>query len=78
MISAYLSNITKAYNACNATEHAHRPALKDLIESLVTGIVATNDPRRVKCGALDYIIAKGHTPLVYQVFEKLIDSGDMP
>jgi len=38
MISAYLSNITKAYNACNATEHAHRPALKDLIESLATGI----------------------------------------
>jgi predicted helicase len=65
MISAYLSNITKAYNAGNATEHTHRPALKDLIESLATGIVATNEPRRVKCGAPDYIITKGHTPLGY-------------
>jgi predicted helicase len=61
----YLSNITKAFNAGNATEHTHRPALKDLIESLATGIVATNEPRRVKCGAPDYIITKGHTPLGY-------------
>lgn len=65
MITDYLSNITKAYNAGNATEHTHRPALKDLIESLATGIVATNEPRRVKCGAPDYIITKGHTPLGY-------------
>jgi predicted helicase len=61
----YLSNITKAYNVGNATEHTHRPALKDLIESLTTGIVATNEPRRVKCGAPDYIITKGQTPLGY-------------
>ena len=61
----YLSSITKAYNAGNATEHTHRPALKILIESLTTGIVATNEPRRVKCGAPDYIVTKGHTPLGY-------------
>ncbi len=61
----YLSKITKAFNAGNATEHTHRPALKDLIESLSAGIVATNEPRRVKCGAPDYIITKGHTPLGY-------------
>ena len=65
MISVYLSNISKAYNAGNATEHTHRPALKILIESFTTGIVATNEPRRVKCGAPDYIITKGHTPLGY-------------
>ena len=65
MINTYLTNITKAYIAGNATEHTHRPALKDLIESLATGIVATNEPRRVKCGAPDYIITKGHTPLGY-------------
>ena len=64
-LQAYLSNISKAYNAGNATEHTHRPALKDLVESLATGIVATNEPRRVQCGAPDYIITKGHTPLGY-------------
>lgn len=65
MLTEYLSNISKAYNAGNATEHTHRPALKYLIESLGSGIVATNEPRRVKCGAPDYIITKGHTPLGY-------------
>jgi len=65
ILQDYLSNITKAYNAGNATEHTHRPALKELIESLAAGIVATNEPRRVKCGAPDYIITKGHTPLGY-------------
>ena len=35
------------------------------MESLTTGIVATNEPRRVKCGAPDYIVTKGHTPLGY-------------
>lgn len=65
ILQEYLTNITKAYNAGNATEHTHRPALKDLIESLATGIVATNEPRRVACGAPDYIITKGHTPLGY-------------
>lgn len=64
-LQVYLSNLSKAYNAGNATEHTHRPALKDLIESLATGIVATNEPRRVKCGAPDFIITKGHTPLGY-------------
>ena len=43
----YLNNISKAYNAGNATEHTHRPALKILIESLATGIVATDEHRRV-------------------------------
>lgn len=65
MIKDYIANISKAYNAGNATEHTHRPALKILIESLATGIVATNEPRRVQCGAPDYIITKGHTPLGY-------------
>lgn len=61
----YLKKIEKAYSEGNATEHTHRPALKEFIESLATGIVATNEPRRVKCGAPDYIITKGHTPLGY-------------
>ncbi len=64
-ISDYLKKIEKAYAAGNATEHTHRPALKELIESFATGIIATNEPRRVKCGAPDFIITKGHSPLGY-------------
>jgi len=41
-IADYLKKIEKAYSAGNATEHTHRPALKELIESFATGITATN------------------------------------
>jgi predicted helicase len=64
-ISDYLKKIEKAYTAGNATEHTHRPALKELMESMAAGITATNEPRRVKCGAPDFIITKKQTPLGY-------------
>jgi len=61
----YLKIIEKAYSTGNATEHTHRQALKALIESFATGITATNEPRRVKCGAPDFIITKRQSPLGY-------------
>jgi predicted helicase len=64
-ISDYLKKIEKAYAAGNATEHTHRPALKELMESFTAGITATNEPRRVKCGAPDFIVTKKQTPLGY-------------
>jgi len=61
----YLKKIEKAYAAGNATGHTHRPALKELIKSFANGVIATNEPRRVKCGAPDFIITKGQSPLGY-------------
>jgi len=48
-----------------ATEHSYRPALKGLIEALGPGTTATNDPKRVACGAPDYVVSRdtGHGPL---------------
>ncbi len=59
----YLTLIEQAYKAGNATEHTHRPALKDLLEAFQTGIIATNEPKRIKCGAPDYIITRKDIPL---------------
>ena len=59
----YLTKIERAYKAGNATEHTHRPALKDLLEAFQTGIIATNEPKRIKCGAPDYIITRKDIPL---------------
>lgn len=53
----YLSAIEKALKLGNATEHTHRPALKTLVESFGK-VVATNEPKRIDCGAPDYIVAK--------------------
>lgn len=46
----------------DATEHTHRAALKTLLEAAQPGIIATNEPRRIACGAPDYSIsAQGFT-----------------
>lgn len=63
--SRYFNQVAAAVTKGDATEHTHRPALKDLIESLSPGIVATNEPKRIKCGAPDYILTRGETPLGY-------------
>jgi predicted helicase len=61
----YCRQIERALLDGNATEHTHRSALKSFVESLDKGITATNEPKRIKCGAPDYIVVKGQTPLGY-------------
>ncbi len=55
----YLKQIGQDLAAGHATEHTHRPALKALFESHTSGIKATNEPKRVACGAPDFVIEKG-------------------
>ncbi len=61
----YLQQLSAALKAGNATEHTHRPALKALVEALDGTITATNEPKRIACGAPDYIVARGELPLGY-------------
>ena len=61
----YLREVEKALVRGNATEHTHRPALKELVESITAGITATNEPKRIQCGAPDFIVTRGETPLGY-------------
>src|SRR5687767_7396148 len=61
----YAASLNHHLSLGNSTEHTHRPALKTLIESLQKGITATNEPKRVECGAPDFIITKGEVPLGY-------------
>jgi hypothetical protein len=62
-VSAYLSEIKKNLAHGDSTEHTHRPALKKLIEAIFAGIVATNEPKRVKCGGPDFSISHNKVPL---------------
>ena len=61
----YLKSIEANLHAGNATEHTYRLALQSLIQSLDRGVVATNEPKRIACGAPDYIVTKSLTPLGY-------------
>jgi len=54
----YLKEINKAYLREDATEHTHRPALKALIEVIGDKITATNEPRRIACGAPDFVVSR--------------------
>ncbi|MFE3871455.1 type ISP restriction/modification enzyme [Flavobacterium sp. ZS1P70] len=62
-LEQYIQNINSAYKRGNATEHTYRGDLKQLIESIVTDIAATNEPKRQQCGAPDYIITKKDIPI---------------
>lgn len=66
--NTYLINVAADLKQGNATEHTHRPALKALIDS-AGEIVATNEPKRIACGAPDFIISKqtkaGQIPIGY-------------
>ncbi len=57
-IDVYRRQIERELQAGNATEHTHRPALKTLIESLAPGVTATNEPKRVECGAPDFVLSR--------------------
>ncbi len=61
----YLKDVQRELDTGDAREHAYRPALKTLLESLEPGLQATNEPRRSKVGAPDYIVARKGAPLGY-------------
>ncbi|RJP27210.1 MAG: DNA methyltransferase [Candidatus Omnitrophota bacterium] len=64
-LTHYFSSIEGELQKGNATEHTHRPALKHLIESLAENITATNEPKRIACGAPDFIVTRGLVPVGY-------------
>lgn len=59
LISAFLSRVQAVSKTGAATEHSYRPALEALFNSLDEGINALNEPKRVECGAPDFIIQRG-------------------
>lgn len=59
----YISNINQRFLHGNATEHTYRGDLQQLIESIVSDIHATNEPKRQSCGAPDYILTRKEIPI---------------
>jgi len=64
-VSNYINSINNRYKSGITTEHSFRGDLQTLIEAIVPGILATNEPKRVKCGAPDYILTKQNIPVGY-------------
>src|SRR6266566_4862132 len=64
-LRSYLSEIEKDYIAGRATEHTYRGALKNLLVALDTDISVTNEPKRIKCGAPDYVVDRNNLTIGY-------------
>jgi predicted helicase len=63
--SAYITTISERFKRGTATEHSYRGDLQKLIEQLVKDVTATNEPKRIACGAPDYILTKKDIPVGY-------------
>ena len=59
-----------------AIELSYRPALAALLSELLSKYVVTNEPRRIDCGAPDYIISKGGASNIPVAFVEAKDVND--
>jgi predicted helicase len=65
-IAKYIKAINSIYTTANATEHSYRGALSQLfIDLMDTTLKITNEPKRIACGAPDYVITKDNLSLGY-------------
>ena len=74
-LKIYFDELNKQFKTGIAREHSYRPALKDLLQSLLPGMVVTNEPARSECGAPDYIISQEKSRLPV-FFVEAKDVGD--
>ena len=58
MLRDYLGKVERDYKRGIATEHSYRGTLKELLETLNGNVTATNEPKRIQCGAPDYVIER--------------------
>ena len=62
-LESYVDNLNQRYKLGNATEHTYRGDLQQLLETLLTDVRVTNEPKRQSCGAPDYILTKKEIPV---------------
>ncbi len=64
-IQHYLKSMQQSLDSGNATEHSYRPALQALVESFRENVAAVNEPKRVACGAPDFIVSCDQADIGY-------------
>ena len=65
LIKKYIDNLNLRFKTGISREHSYRGDLQTLLMDMVPGILVTNEPARVACGAPDYIITKEGIPVGY-------------
>ena len=59
IVADFLAKVRAIYKTGEATEHSYRAAIASLMDGLDQSITALNEPKRVACGAPDFIIHRG-------------------
>ena len=76
-LKEYISTVNQKYRAGNATEHSYRGALEQLVQTLLPKLRIVNEPKRVKCGAPDYIASRKDGMPVFYIEAKDIGDNDL-
>lgn len=61
----YIKELDQLYQVGNTTEHSFRGALASYLQTLLPRFVVTNEPRRIECGAPDYVITQKNEPIAF-------------
>ena len=72
----YIRTIDQLYHVGNTTEHSFRGALASYLQSILKNFVVTNEPRRIDCGAPDYVITLKNVPVAF-LEAKDVNDGDL-
>lgn len=76
-LKEYIDIVNQKYRAGNATEHSYRGALEQLLQTLLPKLRIVNEPKRVKCGAPDYIASRKDGMPVFYIEAKDIGDSDL-
>jgi len=65
VVAQFFARVKAVHQTGAATEHSYRSALEQLLSGLAEGIAALNEPKRVACGAPDFIVQRGEIVIGY-------------
>ncbi|MBP6721099.1 MAG: N-6 DNA methylase [Bacteroidia bacterium] len=64
-VQQYIDILNMRFQTGISREHAYRGDLQQLLESMLEGVLVTNEPARIDCGAPDYILTRKDIPVGY-------------
>jgi type I restriction-modification system DNA methylase subunit len=59
IVADFVNKVIAIRNTGNATEHSYRSAIESLFAALDPLVRALNEPKRIECGAPDFIVQRG-------------------
>lgn len=76
-VTEYIKELNAQYKTGKATEHSYRPALKELLQSLLPKMTVINEPRRYDFGAPDYILMRKDAPVAFIEAKDFVKTNDL-